>query len=73
VSVQVAQRLIDPQHYGALCLLVDEAGFLLEKKTAALIAQVSWTWCVLMSLNIACWVALPASKVATSQVGGLIS
>eukprot|EP00775_Hariotina_reticulata_P011515 gene11515-11658_t len=38
-NAEVAQRLLDPQHYGALCLLVDEAGFLLEKKTAALIAQ----------------------------------
>jgi hypothetical protein len=36
---QVAQRLSDPSYYGALCLLVDEAGFLIDSKAAALIAQ----------------------------------
>lgn len=36
---QVVQRLTAPHYYGALCLLVDEAGFLLESKTAALIAE----------------------------------
>jgi hypothetical protein len=35
----VAQRLTAPHYYGALCLLVDEAGFLVESKTAALIAE----------------------------------
>ncbi|WIA22959.1 hypothetical protein OEZ86_009886 [Tetradesmus obliquus] len=35
----VAQRLSDPSYYGALCLLVDEAGFLIDAKAAALIAQ----------------------------------
>lgn len=33
------QRLTTPHYYGALCLLVDEAGFLVESKTAALIAE----------------------------------
>lgn len=37
--LQVAQRLSDPSYYGALCLLVDEAGFLIDAKAAALIAQ----------------------------------
>jgi hypothetical protein len=37
--VQVVQRLTAPHYYGALCLLVDEAGFLVESKTAALIAE----------------------------------
>jgi hypothetical protein len=36
---QVVQRLTAPHYYGALCLLVDEAGFLVESKTAALIAE----------------------------------
>lgn len=35
----MAQRLTAPHYYGALCLLVDEAGFLVESKTAALIAE----------------------------------
>lgn len=33
------QRLTAPHYYGALCLLVDEAGFLVESKTAALIGE----------------------------------
>lgn len=36
---QVVQRLTAPHYYGALCLLVDEAGFLVESKTAAFIAD----------------------------------
>jgi hypothetical protein len=39
LDVQVSQRLSDPSYYGALCLLVDEAGFLIDSKAAALIAQ----------------------------------
>lgn len=39
VLLQVAQRLSEPGYFGALCLLVDEAGFLVESKTQALIAQ----------------------------------
>lgn len=39
LAMQVAQHLCQPHLYGALCLLVDEAGFLIEPKTAALIAR----------------------------------
>lgn len=35
----MVQRLTAPNYYGALCLLVDEAGFLVESKTAALLAE----------------------------------
>ena len=38
-NLQIAQRLAEPHLYGALCLLVDEAGFLLEPKAAALIEK----------------------------------
>lgn len=37
--LQVVHRITAPHYYGALCLLVDEAGFLVESKTAALIAE----------------------------------
>lgn len=38
-DLQVALRLAEPHLYGALCLLVDEAGFLIEPKAAALIEK----------------------------------
>ncbi|KAF6263341.1 sperm tail-domain-containing protein [Scenedesmus sp. NREL 46B-D3] len=38
-AAEVAQRMSDPSYYGALCLLADEAGFLIDAKAAALIAQ----------------------------------
>lgn len=39
MCLQVTQRLHEPHLYGTLCLLVDEAGFLVEPKAAALISK----------------------------------
>jgi hypothetical protein len=39
LPVQVAERLKQPAYYGALTLLIDEAGFLMDQKTQALVSK----------------------------------